>query len=275
MSRPDRASSTRPTSWATWGVLYQFCFLMLLFVAAPIVIVIIVSFSDSAFVVFPPPGFTLRWYAGLLRVEGFVESFLLSVRLALLVTVLALTLGTAAALGLTRYRFPGRDLCNTFLMSPLIFPPIITGIALLQFFSTLGVSSAFFMLTTGHTIITIPYVVRTVTASLQGLQGSPEEAARVLGAGPWQAFWWVTLPLIKPGLLAGGIFAFIVSFDNFTVSMWLKSAEHTPLPLRIYYYVENVMDSSVAAVSASMIFLSIVLIIVTEKLVGLRRAVSV
>jgi putative spermidine/putrescine transport system permease protein len=262
-------------AWIPWGGLYGFCLLMLVFLAAPIVIVLIVSFSDAEFVYFPPPGFTLRWYANLLVVEGFVTSFLLSVRLALLVTVLTLTLGTAASLALTRYLFPGRQLLNTFLMSPLIFPPIVTGIALLQFFSPLGVSWAFFMLTVGHTIITIPYVVRNVTASLQSLQGNMEEAARVLGANPWRAFRYVTLPLIKPGLLAGGIFAFIISFDNFTVSMWLKSAEQTPLPLQIFYYVENVMDPSVAAVSGSMILLSVILIIITEKLVGLSRAVRI
>ncbi|RMF85466.1 MAG: ABC transporter permease [Nitrospinota bacterium] len=261
--------------WGLWSLLYGFCFLMLLFLAAPIVIVLIVSFSDAEFVYFPPPGYTLRWYTGLIHVEGFIDSFLLSLRLALLVTGIALALGTAASLGLTRFRFPGRALLNTFLMSPLIFPPIITGIALLQFFSTLGVTQAFFMLTVGHTVITIPYVVRTVTASLQGLQVNLEEAARVLGATPWQAFRWITLPLIKPGLLAGGIFAFIISFDNFTISMWLKSAEYTPLPLRIFYYVENVMDPSVAAVSGSMILLSIILIVLTEKVVGLRRTVRI
>jgi putative spermidine/putrescine transport system permease protein len=263
------------TAWGSWGMLYGFCGLMLLFLAAPIAIVIIVSFSDASFVYFPPPGFSTRWYAALLDYSGFIESFLLSVRLALLVTVLSVAIGTTAAMGLTRYRFPGRDLLNTLLMSPLIFPSIITGIALLQFFSMLGVTSAFFTLTVGHTIITLPYVVRNVIASLQSVRGNFEEAARVLGASAWQAFIRVTLPLIKPGLMAGGIFAFIISFDNYTISMWLKSAESTPLPLKIFFMVENVMNPSVAAASASMICLSVVLIIVTEKVVGLRRAMSV
>jgi putative spermidine/putrescine transport system permease protein len=160
-------------------------------------------------------------------------------------------------------------------MSPLIFPSIITGIALLQFSSTLGIKSAFFMLSVGHTIITLPYVVRNVTASLQSLRGNLEEAAHVLGANPWQAFYRITLPLIKPGLMAGGIFAFIISFDNYTISMWLKSAESTPLPLRIFFMVENVMNPSVAAASGSMIVLSVWRIIVTEKIVGLKRAMSV
>jgi putative spermidine/putrescine transport system permease protein len=159
-------------------------------------------------------------------------------------------------------------------MSPLISPSIITGIALLQFASTLGISSAFFMLTVGHTIITLPYVVRNVTASLQSLRGNLEEA-RVLGANRWQAFYRITLPLIKPGLMAGGVFAFIISFDNYTISMWLKSAESTPLPLRIFVMVENVMNPSVAAASSSMIVLSVLLIIVMEKVVGLKRAMSV
>jgi putative spermidine/putrescine transport system permease protein len=261
--------------WGSWGLLYSFCLLMLIFLAAPIAIVIIVSFSDASFVYFPPPGLSTRWYAALLDYSGFIESLLLSVRLALLVTVLSVAIGTAAAMGLTRYRFPGRDLLNTLLMSPLIFPSIITGIALLQFFSMLGITSAFFTLTVGHTIITLPYVVRNVIASLQSVRGNFEEAARVLGASAWQAFIRVTLPLIKPGLMAGAIFAFIISFDNYTISMWLKSAESTPLPLKIYFMVENVMNPSVAAASGSMIFLSVLLIILTERVVGLRRVMSV
>jgi putative spermidine/putrescine transport system permease protein len=261
--------------WGSWGMLYVFCGLMLLFMAAPIAIVLVVSFSDAAFVYFPPHGYSLRWYAALIEYEGFIESLLFSLRLALLVTVLAVTVGTAASLGLTRYRFPGRDVINTLLMSPLIFPSIITGIALLQFFSMLGVSSAFFTLTVGHTLITLPYVVRNVIASLQSLRGNFEEAARVLGANSWQAFYRITLPLIKPGLLAGGIFAFIISFDNYTISMWLKSAEATPLPLKIYFMIKNVMNPSVAAASGSMIMISVILIILTERLVGLRRAMSV
>jgi putative spermidine/putrescine transport system permease protein len=265
----------RIAPWAPWGLLYGFCGLMLLFLAAPIVIVLLVSFSDAEFVYFPPPGFTLRWYAHLMRMEGFVPSFLLSLRLALLVSGLALMLGTAASLALARYPFPGRQWLNTFFMSPLIFPPIITGIALLQFFSTLGIRATFFMLTVGHTLIAIPYVVRNVTASLEGLRSNVEEAARLLGANPWQTFWHITLPLIKPGLLAGGIFAFITSFDNYTISMWLKSAEETTLPLRIFFYIERIMDPSVAAVSGAMIVFSIVLVIVTEKVVGLSRTMNV
>ena len=263
------------TAWTSWSALYGFCLLILLFLAAPVVIVLLVSFSSAEFVYFPPPGWSLRWYANLFSIEGFVGSFLLSLRLALLVSVLSLSLGTAAALALGRYRFAGHQWLNTFLMSPLIFPPVITGIALLQFFSTLGISSAFFMLAVGHTVITIPYVVRNVAASLQRHPGHTEEAARVLGANAWQAFWHVTVPAIKPGLLAGGIFAFMTSFDNFTVSMWLKSAEHTPLPLRIFFYIEHVMDPSVAAVSGLMIILSIALIVITEKVVGLGRTLNV
>src|SRR5262245_34142641 len=119
---------------APWGLLYGFCGVMLLFLAAPIVIVLLVSLAGAAFVYFPPSGVTLRWYARLAHMEGFISSFLLSLRLALLVSVLALVLGTAASLALVRYTFPGRQWISTFLMSPLIFPPIITGIALLQFF---------------------------------------------------------------------------------------------------------------------------------------------
>jgi putative spermidine/putrescine transport system permease protein len=243
-------------------------------IAGSVLVFLLTASSFAGFVYFPPPGWSLRWYGAPLQVEGFIDAFLLSLRLAALVTVMAIVLGTAASLGLTRYRFAGRELLNTFLMSPLIFPSIITGIALLQFSSTPGINSAFFMLTVGHTVITLPLVVRNVTASLQSLRGNLEEAARVLGASAWQAFFRVTLPLIKPGLMAGGVFAFIISSDSYTISMWLKSAEATPLPSRIFCMVENVMNPSVAAVSSSMIVLSVVLIIVTEKVVGLKRAMS-
>ena len=139
----------------------------------------------------------------------------------------------------------------------------------------MGIRATFLTLAVGHTLITIPYVVRNVTASLQGLRSNVEEAARLLGANPWQTFWHITLPLIKPGLWAGGIFAFITSFDNYTISMWLKSAEETPLPLRILFYIERLMDPSVAAVSGVMIVFAIVVVVVTEKVVGLSRAMNV
>lgn len=249
--------------------------LIVAFILAPIVIVIIVSFSSGEFVRFPPPGLSLKWYPQVFRLEGFVDAYFLSLKLALIVTCLSLILGATASLSMVRYAFPGKEFLTSLFLSPLIFPAIVTGIALLQFFSMLRVTSSFAMLVIGHTVITIPYVVRTVTASLVGMNRNVEAAARVLGADLLQTFFFITLPLIRPGILAGGIFAFIISFDNYTVSLFLRDASTATIPIRIFLYIEHTFDPSTAAASSVLVFMSLLTIVIAERLVGLKRLVSV
>lgn len=254
--------------------LYAVTTLTMIYVLAPLLLVVAVSFSDSYFVSFPPQGFTLSWYAKALEDPEFLAGLALSLGLALGSTVLALCLGVPAAFTLARGSFPGQALLRGLALSPLIFPALVTGLSLLQLFSAWNSPDARLNLLLAHAVVTSPYVVRTVTTSLMLVNPSLEEAARTLGASRMRTFWRVILPQIAPGVAAGSIFAFMISFDNYPVSMWLANSQHTPVPLVIYRQINTVFDPSVAAMSTLIIILTLAAILVLERLVGLRRAMA-
>jgi putative spermidine/putrescine transport system permease protein len=248
--------------------------LFVCFLTAPILLPVLMSFSDSAILAFPPNSFSLRWYEKILGDGEFLASLWLSVKLGLMTTLISLLFGTAAALGLRRmpgvYGSPVRIL----LMSPMVMPTLVTGIALLQFFNRMNSNAAFTHLLIGHVVVTVPYVVRTVTASIQQMVPGIEDAARTLGANPLSCFWYITLPQIKPGILVGGIFVFILSFDNYPVSMWLADAQNMPLPLTAYRYIQRFFDPTVAAISTIMIVISLIAVVAMERVAGLQNAWS-
>jgi putative spermidine/putrescine transport system permease protein len=244
------------------------------FLLAPLVVPVMISFSDTPFVAWPPQGFTLKWYWKILNEEEFTSSFRFSLVLGVAATIGALALGTPAAIGLTRHKFPGRGLVQGLLLSPLIFPMLVTGIALLRLATSTGAQNSLVNLVLGHVLVTVPYVVRTVSASLSLIDPAIEEAGRTLGASRIRCFWWVTRPQIMPGLVAGAIFAFVTSFDNYPVSMWLADAVNIPLPLMIFTLTSRFFDPGIAAIAALMILLSVALILVLERVTGLQRAMS-
>jgi putative spermidine/putrescine transport system permease protein len=248
--------------------------LVLLFVLAPLAVAVALSFSDSPFVVFPPQGFTIHWYTDVLTDPDFLDSARFSIGLAFAATVAALVLGVPAALALVRGSFIGRGALQSFLLSPLVFPALITGLALLQFFSAANMQDAGVNLFFAHVLITLPYVVRTVAASLLLVDRSLEEAARTLGANRWRTFRRVTLPQVAPGVSAGALFAFMVSLDNFPISMWLANAENNPLPMLIFQRMNSMFDPSVAAMASLMILVGAAAVLILERLVGLRRAMG-
>jgi len=250
--------------------LYPLTVVLMVFILAPLAVPIAISFSDSILVSFPPKGFTLKWYAKVLTDDEFLSTFAFSLKLAAIVTLLTLALGIPCAIGLTRFEFPGRQACLGLVLSPLIFPVIVSGVALLQFVSRAGSDNAFLHLIAGHSAICLPYVVRTTSAALLLARKSIEEAARTLGANSLIVFWRVTLPQIRGGILAGAVFAFVTSFDDYTVSMWLADARNFTLPLQVYVFIERVFDPSVAAISALMILFSILLLLLLERAVGLN-----
>jgi putative spermidine/putrescine transport system permease protein len=243
---------------------------ILAFLVAPLIVPLLMSISDTPYIVFPPEGFTLRWYGKVLASEEARTAFFFSLWLGLIVTALALAIGTPCAMALVRHRFPGRGLILALVLSPLVVPLLVIGVALLQFFSAMGSRATFLHLVVSHTVICLPYVVRTVSASLVVADRNLEEAAMVLGADPWTAFRRVTWYQIRPGLLAGAIFAFIVSFDDYPVSMWLADALHFPLPLYLYVAIERFFDPSIAAISSLMILFALLLVFVTEKVLGIN-----
>ncbi len=245
--------------------------LIYLFLVAPILVVIIVSFGGAAFLQFPPQSYSFRWYANLGEYPDFLYSFWLSLVLATATAAASTLIGTLGAFAMARHRFTGRALLGAFVMSPLVLPGLVTGIALLQFFSFLRTEPSFWRLLLGHTVVTVPYVVRTVGAVLVGFDRSLEEAARGLGAGPWAATRLITLPLIKPGLVAGAVFAFILSFDNVAVSIFLTTPRLVPLPIQIYNYVESSAKPIIASISTLQIAVILLLLLAAEKLVGFSR----
>jgi putative spermidine/putrescine transport system permease protein len=247
--------------------------LIYLYLLAPILIVVPVSFSAAAFVVFPPRGLSLRWYANFLTSRELTEALWLSVRLAVTVTLAATVTGTLAALALTRYRLPGREAIRTFLMAPIVLPGIVLGIALLIFLNRTPLAQTFGGLFAAHLVVALPYVVRTVAATLEGSDRIVEEAAASLGAPPLAVFWTVTLPLIKPGVIAGAMFAFITSFDELVVSLFLTGPRLSTLPVQIYNYIEFASDPTIAAISVLLIAFTTAVVLLVERVVGFTRFV--
>ncbi len=261
---------TGPVAW----LLLPVTGVVLVFTLAPLVVTIAISFNDTAFVVFPPRGFTIKWYGQVLHDGEFLDSLVFSTELALAATAGALLLGVPAAFAVVRGQFPGREAATATLLSPLIFPVLITGVALLQLFAMLRSDNTALNLFIAHVLVTMPYVVRTVTASLMLADLTLEEAARTLGAAHWRVFRRITVPQIAPGLSAGALFAFMVSFDNFPISMWLADAQHNPVPLLIFQRIANLFEPSLAAISTLLILFAMAIVMVVERVAGLRRGLA-
>jgi putative spermidine/putrescine transport system permease protein len=251
--------------------LNAFSVLVYVFLLAPLVVVVAASFNSADFLSFPPSGFSLRWYQSLWESEVWGESFRLSLTVMAVVTPLALLIGTLAAYALIRYSFRGKGLIMTLIMAPMVMPQIVLGIALLTYFSALGLLDSLVGLVLGHLVVTLPFAVRLVSISVHNLDPALERAAQNLGATPLQIFRLVTLPLLRPGLVAGAIFAAILSFGELAVTLLIAGARTTTLPLRIFNYTEYNFDPTINAVSTIFVLLALVLIIGLDRLIGLVR----
>lgn len=245
--------------------------LVLAFLMLPVAVVVLASFSSTSFLTVPPQGVTLRWYGRLLDSRDYLAAIGTSLTLAAAATLCSLAVGTATSYALVRRVLPGKAAVSAIVMSPLVFPGVVIGVALLQFYSALGLAGSFAGLLIAHVVITMPYVVRTTLASLHGLDPELEDAACVLGADRLTAFRAVTLPLLRPGLAAGGLFAFITSFDNVPVSIFLTGVAHTTLPVKIFTAIEFGVDPTVAAVSSLLILTTALALVLAERWVGFHR----
>ncbi len=254
-------------------VLLAFNALMYLFMLAPILVVIPVSFSATQYLVFPPQGFSLRWYGNFLSTPELVDSLWLSLHLAGWTTAISTVLGTMAALALVRYRYPGRRALREFFVSPLVMPRLVLGIALLMFLSNTVLSGQFGALLLAHVVVAFPYVVRTVSASLFGLDHALEEAGASLGAAPLTVFRTISLPLLKPGIVAGAIFAFVTSFDELVMTLFLAGPRTTTLPVKMFNYIEFTSDPTLAAISVILVAITAVAVLITERIVGFGQFV--
>jgi putative spermidine/putrescine transport system permease protein len=240
------------------------------FLIAPIAIVVIASLNAGRFLVFPPEGLSLQWYAKFLNSGPFVRSFLFSLRLAAIVTLITTVIGTAAALYVVRHARENNAL-RMLLVAPLQLPGIMTALALLIFYYGIGLGGTSYLgLLMGHVVVCTPYVFLTVSAVLYNFDRSLEEAARSLGAGGLTTFRRVTLPIIKGGVLSGAVFAFITSFDQFPISLLLSGVGTTTLPIQVFDYLRFSFDPTAAAVGTVNIVITLGVVVLTERLVGLE-----
>jgi putative spermidine/putrescine transport system permease protein len=245
--------------------------LFVIFVLAPILIVCAVAFTPLGFLSLPTQGPSLRWFRAIGNNPEFVDAFWTSLWLGALSASIAIAATVPCALAVARYRFPGRDALVAFLQSPLMIPPVVLGIAFLRFFTEIGLSGTFLGLVLSHVIVVMPFALRLVIAAASGSDPQLEQAAVSLGASTWQSFRRVTLPLILPGVVSGWVLAFITSFDEVTMTVFIASPRTTTLPVRLFLYIQDNIDPLVAALSAALIFLTIAAMLLLDRLYGLER----
>jgi putative spermidine/putrescine transport system permease protein len=227
--------------------------LLLAFLALPIVVVCVVSFSSATYLTFPPPAFGVKWYAAYFGSEDWLRPTWLSLWVAAAVVVLSTILGTLAALGIRRLPRPLRVLATGLILSPLIVPIIVVAIGLYYAYARFGMVGTPIAMVLAHTCLAVPFVVTSVSASLAGIDPRLEQAALSLGATPRGTFWQVTLPLIQPGVLVGALFAFITSFDELVVALFLSGSGAVTLPRRMWDDLRFQIDPTIAAVSTLII----------------------
>jgi putative spermidine/putrescine transport system permease protein len=245
--------------------------LMVAFMLAPLLLVVWMSFTPDAFFSIPVQTFSLRWFREIFAYPGFVNAFFLSLGLGLTAAGIATALGFLAAYGLVRFRFPGRTALDAFFMLPLLIPGVVLGIAMLQFVNRLGLYNTFAGIAAAHVVVVVPYTVRVIATALRAVPEEMEWAAMNLGARRATMLWRITLPLARRGVLAGFLFAFILSFDEVTVTIFMTGPAYQTLPIRIYNYLTDQVDPTVAAISTVLIVMSAVLILLLDRIVGLEN----
>lgn len=263
--------------WEAWSfrlVMGTLAGVALVLLFAPTLVVLIVSFTSGLSLRFPPPGFSLRWYSALLDASGLQFAAWNSLKVAAATTLLSLLLGVAGALGIARSpRLQARVLDGLF-MAPLVLPALAFGLAALMLFSMVGLPVSPLTLTLGHTVVCVPFVVRNTVASLQQLDPALLEGSASLGASRLYTLRRVVLPLVRPGIVAGGFICFMASFDNIPVSLFLRDAATDMLPIRMWQDLEGKLDVTIAALSGVLIVATVGAMLLMERLVGLSRRLT-
>ena len=276
----------RSNLWRSWRrlALDGAAFVALSFILLPLVFVTWLAFFKQEIPSFPPEGYTLHWFAAILTQKAIIDGFVMSAEVGVAATVIGLALGVPAALGLVRHATRWSGAASTLLLMPLVVPAIVLGTAIyvaqveaeilvyglgyeMPVIGTIG------GLIAAHALIVIPWVVRLVTASLAGFDRTIEEAAKNLGATPWTTVRRVTLPVIRPGIVAAALFAFVISFSNLELSLFLVGAGRTTLPIAILQYLEWKIDPTIAAVSVLQILFIGAVMLVTDRFVNIGRVV--
>jgi putative spermidine/putrescine transport system permease protein len=257
-------------SMMVWAVALFAMMLLLM----PTLVVLVTSFTGEQTLKFPPASWSLRWYAELLGSDELIDTAWNSIKVAVVTTLACATLGTAASLGIARSRSAWARLLDSLFMSPMVLPAMAFGLALLIVFSVLSVRLSMWTLIIGHVVICTPFVIRMVSAAVQQLDPVLDDCSYSLGAGRIYTLRRITLPLISRGILAGSFVAFLSSFDHVPVSLFLSDARTEMLPIKLWQILEASLDVRVAAVSGVIVVVTLIGLILAERLFGLGAAVQ-
>lgn len=251
---------------------------VLLFLIAPILVVVPLSFNSEPYFTFPMPGVSLRWYEDFFTNDRWTLALQTSVKVAAAVTVFSTALGTLAALGLSRANFPARTLIMSLLISPMVVPVIISAVGMYFFYTRIGLSNSLPGLILAHTALATPFVVIVVTATLSGFDHSLTRAGASLGAPPTRVFFKVILPLILPGVISGALFACVTSFDEVVVVLFLAGPEQRTLPKQMFSGIREMISPTITAAATLLIIFAVVMLTTiellrrrSERLRGIRR----
>ncbi|PRD44836.1 spermidine/putrescine ABC transporter permease [Phyllobacterium phragmitis] len=242
-----------------WSIIRLFTIVVYGFMFLPVAIVVLLSFNSSQFGSFPMEGVSLRWFGELWNNDAIIRAFRVSFMLGALTAITSTVLGILAALALVRYRFPGKSVISTLMIAPILVPEVVLAVALLLFLRWLDMPKSFPLLLLGHVIFTLPFVLLVVQARLVGIRRDYEEAALSLGANPVQTFFTITLPLLMPAVLAGLLFAFTISFDDITGTMFWKPGGVETVPTQIFAMLRNSISPEINALGTVMIVLTVAL----------------
>jgi spermidine/putrescine transport system permease protein len=240
-----------------WSLIRIYTVLVYIFMFAPIAAVILLSFNPEQFGSFPMKGFSFRWYVKLAQNETILMAFKNSLILGSLTAILVTAVAIPAAMAFVRYEFPGKNALNTLLLTPIMIPEVVLGVALLIFIRWLQQPKSFLLLLIGHVVITLPYVLLVVQARLVGIRREYEEAALSLGANAFQTFKEITLPLLMPAILAGVLFSFTISFDDVTATLFWATAQNQTVPVKIFGMLRNSISPEINALGTVMIVLTL------------------
>lgn len=250
-------------------ILALFTLFVFTFLLGPLVIISVTSFEPGNVLKFPPEGFSFKWYLNIFEVQMFLETFKISILVSLAGNLLALVLGIPAAYALSRADFRGKEIVNAVFLSPILIPGIVLGFTLLKYIIVTYQLPIYAGLFIGHTIIMLPFVIRVISSSLSNFDFSIEEAALSLGAGRLETFFKVVLPNIKTGIIAAVIIAFLESFNNVDISVFMTGPGISTLPIQMLTYVQYYFDPTIASISVLLMILTAILMFLIERLLGL------
>lgn len=234
----------------------------------PTLIVAVTSFDTQEFIGFPPRGFSLARYREMFQSSVILRAAQISAVTSAFTVTIGAVLGVPAAIALVRREFRGKALVTAFLLSPIMLPGIVIGVAMLVFSSALGLRLSLPLLVLSHVVFTLPFIVRLTMARMERIDRQLEDAARNLGAREWQVFRHVVLPQLWPGIAAGAAFAFLISFDNLSVSLFMAPVRQRPLPIELFYLMRFDLDPVVAAVAALQFLIALCLLLFLGRKLG-------